>query len=224
MVELEMFKNPSLYQKPVDRIVNIYLPSPALSLLLPFYLENVIGLTPFYMGLVMAVDPIIMGIVCADSRLAFRQDRFGSKITMAGLVVMLVAYLLLSRLNENSSVWVIVGSLLFIGLGMGTFQSPNNSTIMGCAASNRLGVVSSILALSRSLGQTLGASVLGSLVGNPCAFGPPVQSRKEGAAGAHLILASGYAGFQKTYLYISALIVISIFLAGRELVRERQIA
>ena len=217
MVELEMFKNP-VFTKSLLTGLLTFIAIAGLSLLLPFYLENVIGLTPFYMGLVMAVDPIIMGIAAPIA--GWLSDKIGSaKITMAGLVVMLIAYLLLSRLDENSSIWVIVGSLLFIGLGMGTFQSPNNSTIMGCAASNRLGVVSSILALSRSLGQTLGASVLGSLWAIHVLSGLPAIP-EGGAAGAPIL--AQVAGFQKTYLYISALIVISIFLAGRELVREGQ--
>ena len=43
------------------------------------------------------------------------------------------------------------------------FQSPNNSAIMGSVPRERLGVASSLLAITRSLGQTVGFAVLGAL-------------------------------------------------------------
>jgi hypothetical protein len=46
---------------------------------------------------------------------------------------------------------------------MGIFQSPNNSAIMGTAPSNRLGIVSGLLAITRTLGQTTGIAILGAI-------------------------------------------------------------
>jgi hypothetical protein len=47
-----------------------------------------------------------------------------------------------------------------VGLGLGIFQSPNNSAIMGAAPRDRLGIVSGMLALNRTLGQTMGIALL----------------------------------------------------------------
>jgi hypothetical protein len=46
---------------------------------------------------------------------------------------------------------------------MGLFQSPNNSSILNSASTSRLGVVSSLLAITRTLGQTCGTAIIGSL-------------------------------------------------------------
>jgi hypothetical protein len=46
---------------------------------------------------------------------------------------------------------------------MGIFQSPNNSAVMGSAPKSRLGVASGLLSLTRTLGQTVGISILGAL-------------------------------------------------------------
>lgn len=46
---------------------------------------------------------------------------------------------------------------------MGLFQSPNNSAILGTASSERLGVVSGLLAITRTLGQTSGIAIMGTL-------------------------------------------------------------
>jgi len=50
-----------------------------------------------------------------------------------------------------------------VGLGVGIFQSPNNSAIMGAAPRDRLGIASGMLAVTRTLGQTTGIAVLGAL-------------------------------------------------------------
>jgi hypothetical protein len=46
---------------------------------------------------------------------------------------------------------------------MGLFQSPNNSTIMGTATRESLGVVSGLLAITRTVGQTTGTALLGAI-------------------------------------------------------------
>ena len=50
-----------------------------------------------------------------------------------------------------------------IGIGVGMFQSPNNSAIMGSAPPERLGIASGMLAVTRTLGQTTGIAILGAL-------------------------------------------------------------
>lgn len=49
------------------------------------------------------------------------------------------------------------------GLGIGTFQSPNNSIVLGGVPKDRLGIASGLLSLSRTLGQTAGVPILGTV-------------------------------------------------------------
>jgi hypothetical protein len=49
------------------------------------------------------------------------------------------------------------------GLGLGMFQSPNNSAIMGGVTRERLGIASGLLSLTRTLGQTTGLPLLGAV-------------------------------------------------------------
>jgi hypothetical protein len=50
-----------------------------------------------------------------------------------------------------------------IGLGTGTFISPNNSAIMGAAPLERQGIAAGILATSRSTGMVLGVGLAGAI-------------------------------------------------------------
>jgi len=49
------------------------------------------------------------------------------------------------------------------GLGVGIFQSPNNSVIMDAAPRDRLRIASGMLVVTRTLGQTTGIATLGAL-------------------------------------------------------------
>jgi MFS family permease len=91
-------------------------------------------------------------------------DRFGTRpIAVIGLSVLLVGYYGLSKLHIQTSTFEYLLRFLPIGLGMGIFSSPNNSTIMGTAPRERLGIVSGILAVNRTLGQMTGIAVLGAI-------------------------------------------------------------
>ena len=56
---------------------------------------------------------------------------------------------------------VIVG--LILGLGMGIFQSPNNSAILGSVSPSQLGITSGMLTINRTTASVTGIAVLGTI-------------------------------------------------------------
>lgn len=58
---------------------------------------------------------------------------------------------------------MIVPVLILSGLGVGAFQAPNNSIIMGGAPRNRLGTASALIATLRQVGLSLGMAVAGAV-------------------------------------------------------------
>jgi len=130
--------------------------------LMPFYLENVLHYTARQIGLLLAVVPVVLVILSPLS--GYLSDRYGTRrITVIGLFLLLIGYAALTTLSINTSASGFILRFLFVGLGMGVFQSPNNSAIMGAASKDKLGVVSGVLAITRSLGQTTGIALLGSI-------------------------------------------------------------
>ena len=131
-------------------------------ILMPFYLQGILGLESLQVGLLLAVHPIAMGLVAPLS--GALSDRLGVRpIAVAGLLALLGGYIAVSTLDLHTTPLEYALRLLPVGLGMGIFQSPNNSAIMGAAPRTQLGVASSILALTRTLGQTVGIAVLSAL-------------------------------------------------------------
>ena len=161
MIDLRLFNNKFFTTSLITGFLTFIAISGTI-ILIPFYLENVLGYNTRQIGLLLAAVPIAMGIVAPIA--GSLSDRFGTRpIAVIGLSILLVGYYGLSKLHVQTSTFEYLLRFLPIGLGMGVFSSPNNSTIMGTAPRERLGIVSGILAVNRTLGQMTGIAVLGAI-------------------------------------------------------------
>ncbi len=162
MLDLSLFSSSELTVNLVTGFLSFFALS-GLLLLVPFYLTDVIGLSPRQIGLVLGAIPISMGIVAPLS--GTLSDRIGSRrVTVAGLATMTVGFLGAAFFFEGATTAlaaILVG--LVVGLGMGVFQSPNNSAILGAVPQDRLGVTSGMLTINRTTGMLTGIAILGTL-------------------------------------------------------------
>jgi EmrB/QacA subfamily drug resistance transporter len=217
MIDLRLF-NSTLFNVGLSTGFMTFMAISATTILMPFYLENVLGYKAIQIGLLMATTPIVLGIVAPIS--GSLSDRFGTRpITIIGLVTLAIGYLALSTLGVDTSAAGFVLRFLPIGIGMGIFQSPNNSAIMGTAPRWRLGIVSGMLAATRSLGQTTGIALLGAVWASRV-FSFVGETLPGGAT-----TAPGLAqvnGLHDTFRFIAAIIIIALILAIWAFVQERR--
>ncbi len=130
--------------------------------ILPFFLQLVLGYPPQYIGLLLMVVPSTVGLIAPIS--GTLSDRWGPRgISLIGLIIISLGCFSVSTFHGEMSAWGYIMRVIPLGLGIGIFQSPNNSAIMGAAPPERLGVASGLLALSRNLGQATGIPLVGSL-------------------------------------------------------------
>ncbi len=134
-----------------------------LSILMPFYLEEVHHFTPDRAGLFMTAIPLTIFIIAPISgRLS---DRLGSQeLSFMGAMVASLSLFIMSGafglgMNDKTSSIDIVLALCAMGLGTGLFQSPNNSEIMSSVPHNKLGVASALMAMIRNLGLGTGTAL-----------------------------------------------------------------
>ena len=161
MVDLRMFSN-ALFSVSLVTGFLTFVTAAGSFLIAPFYLQNVLGYDASQTGLLMSIVPIMLGITAPISGVL--SDRFGSRtITVIGMAILVVAQFSISTLSTDTSALGVIVRLLPLGLGMGIFQSPNNSAIMGSVPRERLGIASGFMALTRTLGQTVGGALLGAL-------------------------------------------------------------
>jgi EmrB/QacA subfamily drug resistance transporter len=218
MIDLRLFKHSLLSVNLVTGFITFIAIAGAL-ILMPFYLENILGYEPRQVGFFMAIVPIGLGIVAPIS--GSMSDRFGTRpITVIGLMFLVVGYLAMSTLSSQTTIVGYILRLLPVGLGMGIFQSPNNSAIMGSAPRERLGVVAGLLAITRTLGQTTGIAILGALWASRVIFhNGTIPAGGATAAPVEIQV----AGLQDTFLAITGLITLGLLISIWGLVQERRL-
>jgi len=135
----------------------------AVVFLVPFYLALVLDYSIIKVGLVMAASPIATLLIAPLSGIL--SDRIGTRIfTVCGMGISAVGLLLLSGLNESSGAWDVIWRLIITGSGMGMFQSPNNSAIMGSVTPRFMGIASGTIAAMRNVGMVIGIAVAGAVL------------------------------------------------------------
>jgi EmrB/QacA subfamily drug resistance transporter len=217
MIDLRLFKN-FIFSTNLLTGFLVFIALAGTILLMPFFLENVLGFSPSQVGLLLAVVPISLGIVAPIA--GSLSDRVGSRpITVVGLFLLLVGFIAVSSLSAETTAFGYILRFLPIGLGIGIFQSPNNSAIMGTAPPDRLGIVSGMLAVTRTLGQTTGIAILGAIwTSRVISFaGGPVAGGATQAAAA-----SQVAGLQDTFKFVIILITFALALGIWALVRSKR--
>lgn len=218
MIDLHMFRNNLFSMGLITGFITFVCIAGAV-ILLPFYLENMLGYSPRNVGLLMAAVPIVMMVVAPVS--GSLSDRFGTRpITVIGLVILVAGYYAMTTLNAQTSAVGYLLRLLPVGIGMGVFQSPNNSAVMGAVQRERLGIASGLLSISRVLGQIVGIAVLGALWAGRVIF--RTGAILEGGASAAPIPAQ-ITGLQETYWVVVMMIAIALLLSVWGLVQQRRL-
>ena len=91
-------------------------------------------------------------------------DRLGTdRITIGGLVVMLIGCSLLAVVPSELGVAGYVAPLVVATAGYALFQAANKTAVMAEIGSDQRGVVSGMLILSRNLGLVTGSFVIGAV-------------------------------------------------------------
>ncbi|KMT22015.1 MFS transporter [Clostridium cylindrosporum] len=162
LIELEIFKN-KLFSISLFCAFTSYIAIICVNIVQPFYLQDVLKFSPASTGLIMFISPIIVSLIAPIS--GYISDKVGSEsISCLGLFLTTTALVLMSMLNESSSLVTIIIYISVLSIGNGLFQSPNNSLVMSMVPKNKLGIAGSINALVRNLGMVFGASIATALL------------------------------------------------------------
>ncbi len=161
LLDLTLFRN-TLFSLNLSMRLISFIVTGGITLLFPFYLSNLLKLDPSVIGLLLTATMVFFGLASPISGIL--SDRFGYRlIATAGLVMFAFGCYTVSTLTAETSIIGYVLRVSPLGLGMGIFQSPNNSAVMGSVPRERLGVVSGVNVIGRTLGNTAGVAALGAL-------------------------------------------------------------
>jgi EmrB/QacA subfamily drug resistance transporter len=129
--------------------------------LIPFYLSG-LGYSGALVGLFIAILAVpVMVISPISGRVS---DKIGSTFLSAfGMAVIFIALLLLGRLGPEPSYFGIGAVVVLLGSGMGIFQPPNNSAVMGSVPREVLATASAVVTTVRNIGSSSAIAVTSAL-------------------------------------------------------------
>jgi EmrB/QacA subfamily drug resistance transporter len=129
----------------------------SIGLLMPFYAIAVLQFPATTAGTLMFAVAIMTTLAAP---LAGRlSDRFGTAgLSSLGLALEAVGLWMISRLDAQADYFSVAMALGIVGVGLGVFEAPNMSYVMGAISRSQQGVAGSIANMMRTLGIVFGAT------------------------------------------------------------------
>ncbi|WP_127579578.1 MDR family MFS transporter [Paenibacillus koleovorans] len=132
----------------------------------PFYVQGVKGMTATHSGFVtmpMTLSLVIMSAL--GGQWISRTGKYKG-IAILGMVMMTVGLLSMSFMTGDTPVWLTVLLLILVGGGVGFGMPVFTLTVQNSAEPRLLGVATASSQLFRSLGGTIGVSIMGTVLGH----------------------------------------------------------
>ena len=182
--------------------------------LMPFYLQGVLGYTAGQSGLIIAPTAAFFALAGPISgRLS---DKYGFRqFAVLGVFISLMSMVLLSRLNENSSIELVITALAMQGLGLGIFFSPNASSVLSTVEPERFGIATAFLNMNRNASNLVGVALATTVVTAVMAsqgFEPSLEGIT--SATSSDVQAAFTLGLQTSYRVMSGFLVAALILSA----------
>jgi EmrB/QacA subfamily drug resistance transporter len=161
LFDITLFHNRLFSMSNISALLN-FMAQFTIILLIPFYLQRLRGLSPAQAGLLYLPMPLATMIIAPIS--GTLSDRMDSRyLSSVGMAIIAAGMGMLSNLKVDSPDLFMVVGLIIVGFGIGLFQTPNNSAIMGSVPNSKRGVASGMLATMRNIGMVLGVAISGAI-------------------------------------------------------------
>ena len=125
---------------------------------IPFFLQQLLGLSPERAGLVLLAGPLTLSLVAPLG--GYLSSRVSTRwLSSAGLLITACGYFAFSFLDTSWDWKEVIWRSSLVSLGFGLFQSPNSSSALNAAPLAQRGIASSMIAFMRNLGFVVGIAL-----------------------------------------------------------------
>ncbi|WP_293684620.1 MULTISPECIES: MFS transporter [unclassified Spirosoma] len=125
---------------------------------IPFFLQQLLGLNPERAGLVLLAGPLTLSLVAPLG--GYLSSRVSTRwLSSFGLLITACGYFAFSFLDTAWEWNDVVWRSALVSMGFGLFQSPNSSSALNAAPMNQRGIASSMIAFMRNLGFVVGIAL-----------------------------------------------------------------
>lgn len=136
------------------------------SVFLSQYMQLARGATPMQAG-IMTI-PMMAGLLVASTVIGNLVSRFGrwKGFVVSGAIAMIIGNVLLWQVHYDTPYWQLAIGMAILGAGVGMLMQNLVVVTQNTVPANRLGVATSAVTFFRSLGGTVGVSVMGTILGS----------------------------------------------------------
>jgi EmrB/QacA subfamily drug resistance transporter len=185
----------------------------AISVLLPFYLQNLRGFTPTQMGWILMASSVVIIMVAPVA--GWLSDRFGSRLLCtAGAIIIVIGQFLIASLTSESSVFDMVFPQLLTGFGWAIFNSPNQSAILSSVPRDKVGAASGMTVTTGRIGGAIGIALSGAVLTSLLSGSGLTPQEIESPQSWSIHPQTFLRAFNITIYLINGLTLLSIFFAA----------
>jgi len=158
VLDINLFRNNRVFAfSNLATLIN-YGATSAITFLLSLYLQYIKKVTPESAGLILVSQPIVQALFSPLS--GKLSDRVEPRIVASiGMALTSVGLLLLTVLDEKTTIGFIVASLVLLGLGFALFSVPNTNAVMRSVENRFYGVASGTLSTMRMTGMVFSMGI-----------------------------------------------------------------
>ena len=130
---------------------------------LSLYFQTIKGYDSFKTGLSFIPLTAVLTIsTMISSRVARRVSAI--RIITIGFTVQIAGFLMLSQLSAHTSLWLLNGALILVGMGSAMSVPSVTNTMLTSVSQQDAGISSGLMASARQLGGVIGVAIFGSLI------------------------------------------------------------
>jgi len=127
---------------------------------LPLYLQGVLGVSATSSGNTMIPMMAAMMLTSILGGKLVTRIQFRTQLSL-GMSIMAIGFYLMSTMNVNTSQWTAIINIIVLGLGMGLVMPTLTIAVQSVFPPAERGVVTAATQFFRSIGSTLGMTILG---------------------------------------------------------------
>ena len=155
---VRLYKNHKFLSSNIASVIS-YISIFSVSTIINYHFQYILGWNAQMTGLILISMPVMQAIVTPQS--GKLSDLINpQKLSALGMGLATIAILILTTMDDSTSVYIIIIALMIGGVGYGLFSSPNTNTIMSSVPPNETTMASAAVATMRVIGQTLSIGIL----------------------------------------------------------------
>ena len=155
---INLFRNAKFTSSNIAALCS-YIAVMVVTTILNYHFQYVRGWDAQMSGMILIITPILMAIMAPNAG-KLSDKVHPQKLAALGMGIATAALLILTFLNGNTPLYLVVIAMILQGIGMGLFSSPNMNAIMSSVPPKDAPTASASQATMRTIGQTMSLGLL----------------------------------------------------------------